>query len=101
MFDKLKTKITGVWRSLPKPVRSAWITAWVTFTGTVLTIAVGLLPLLANAISTKDFEPFFDALSSGATLAISAVLGFVSGLVNGIYRWIRPIEQAYQTTPKD
>lgn len=84
------------WRKLPTAVRSAWITAWVTFTGALLTILVGLLPELANAISSKNFEPFFDNLNTSATLAISAALGFVSGLVNGIFRWLKPIEEAYK-----
>lgn len=94
-------KIKAIWRKIPKPIRSGWITAWVTFTGSLITIAVGLLPVLANAISTKDFKPFFDALNAGATVAISAALGFVSGLVNAIYRWARPIEQAYRTDPPE
>lgn len=95
MLDKLR----AFWRKVPKPLRSGWITAWVAFTGTLFTIAVGLLPKLANAISSKNFEPFYDDLNASATLAISAVTGFVSGCVNAIYRWVRPIEQAYRTDP--
>lgn len=92
-------QIKAFWRKIPTAIRSAWITAWVTFTGALLTILTGLLPELANAISSKNFEPFLNSLNTGATLAISAALGFVSGLVNGIFRWLKPIEQAYRTDP--
>lgn len=98
-MSKLIDKVRAVWRRVPKPIRSGWITAWVTFTGTLLTILTGLLPVLANAISERNFEPFYDALGNGAAVAISAATGFVSGCVNAIYRWVRPIEQAYRTDP--
>jgi hypothetical protein len=98
-MKNIAEKITTIWRKIPRAIRSGWITAWVTFTGTLLTILVGLLPQLANAISSKNFEPFFDALSTSSTLAISASLGFVSGLVNALYRWARPIELAYKMPP--
>lgn len=84
------------WRKLPTAVRSAWITAWVVFIGSLLTIAVGLLPKLAEAVSSKNFEPFYDSLSLEANAAVSAALAFVSGLINGIYRWVKPIEESYQ-----
>lgn len=99
MWNKIKTSLTAFWRKVPKPLRSGWITAWVTFTGTALAIVVGILPVLAEAISTGNYQPFFDHLSVAATLAISAATGFFSGLVNAIYRWINPIAQAYRTDP--
>lgn len=98
-MKQLTEKITAIWRSIPRAIRSGWITAWVTFTGTLLTILTSLLPELANAISTKNFEPFYNGLSNSAALAIAAATGFFSGLVNAVYRWLRPIAQAYQTTP--
>jgi len=92
-------QIVAFWRKLPTAVRSAWITAWVAFTGTLLSILVGLLPVLAEAVSSKNFERFYDSLNLGAAAAISAATGFVSGLINGIYRWIKPIEEAYRKDP--
>lgn len=90
-------QIKAFWRRLPKPVRSAWITAWIVFTGALLSIVTNLLPELANAISEHNFEPFFDRLHADSAAALSAALAFVAGLVNGIFRWLRPIEQAYRT----
>jgi hypothetical protein len=88
--------IRSFWRKLPKPVRSAWITAWVTFVAALLTIVTSLLPELANAISEHNFDPFFDRLHTDSATALSAALAFFAGLVNGIYRWLRPIEQSYR-----
>lgn len=92
---------TRTWRKVPRAVRSGWITAWIVFTGGLLSIVTSLLPTLANAISTKDFAPFFDSLSLAYTASLSLALAFVSGLVNSIYRWLKPIEQAYRTDPPD
>jgi hypothetical protein len=92
-------QIKAFWRKVPKPLRSGWITAWVVFTTALFSLAVGLLPALANAITTKNFEPFYDSLSLATTAGYSAALAFLSGLVNAVYRWIRPIEQAYRTDP--
>jgi len=88
-----------LWRRIPPALRSGWITAWVTFTGTLLTILTGLLPTLADAISSGDFEPFFDALSIGYASAIAAATAFVAGAVNTLWRWLRPIAGAYQLPP--
>lgn len=101
VMDSLTTKITAIWRKIPTAIRSGWITAWVVFTGTLLTIGVGLLPKLAESISTRNFEGFLDSLSLGASAALSAATAFVSGLVNTIYRVLRPIEQAYAQTPPE
>lgn len=92
-------QLTALWRRVPKPLRSGWITAWVTFVSTLLTIGVGLLPKLAEAISSRNFEGFYDSLSLGATAAISAATAFVAGCVNAIYRVLKPIEEAYRTDP--
>jgi ABC-type antimicrobial peptide transport system permease subunit len=92
-------RIRTVWRKIPRAIRSAWITAWVTFVGATLSIITGLLPVLADSISSKNFRPFFDSLNLGWTAALSAALGFVSGLVNGIWRALVPIDKAYQTPP--
>lgn len=98
-LERTYEKLQVLWRRVPKPIRSGWITAWVTLGATFLSIVTTLLPELANAVSTRDFEPFYDSLSVAATLAVSAVTAFFAGLVNAIYRWLRPIEQAYQTPP--
>jgi ABC-type Fe3+ transport system permease subunit len=99
MFQTIKDKVTQIWRATPRAIRSGWITAWVTFTGVLLTILTGLLPALAEAISTRNFEPFYDSLNLAAAAAVSAVTGFVSGIVNAIYRWLRPIADSYKTAP--
>lgn len=96
-MKKVIEQVRTIWRKVPKALRSAWITAWVTFVGAMLSIITGLLPVLANAVSTKDFQPFFDSLIVGWTAALSAALGFVAGLVNGIWRALVPIDKAYQT----
>lgn len=101
-MNKIIEKVTTIWRKIPRAIRSAWVTAWVTFTATILSILTGLLPVVANAISTKNWEPVYNSLDLGLAAAISAALGFLSGLVNGIYRWLRPIEEAYKlNTPPD
>lgn len=98
-MSKLTARITAIWRKIPSAIRSGWVTAWVAFTGTLLTIVTGLLPVLANSISSKNFQPFYDALSTSASLSVSAATGFIAGVVNGIYRFVKPIEQAYNQTP--
>lgn len=85
------------WRRVPTAIRSGWITAWVTFTGTLLTILTGLLPRLAEAISSGNYTGFFDALGLGWAAAVAAATGFVAGLVNAVYRWLVPISTAYRT----
>lgn len=92
-MDQIKT----FWRSIPTAIRSAWITAWVTFVASLFAILTSLLPKLADAISSKNFEPFYNSLSTEANIAISAALAFFAGLVNGIFRWLKPIEEAYRT----
>jgi hypothetical protein len=88
--------VVAFWRRIPKPIRSAWITAWVVFTGALLSIVTSLLPELANAISEHNFEPFFDRLHTDSAAALSAALAFVAGLVNGVYRYLKPIEESYK-----
>lgn len=97
MIDRIKR----LWRKTPRAIRSGWITAWVTFTGSVLSIVTGLLPQLANAITTENFGPFYDSLSVGLAAGVSAALALCAGIVNSVYRWARPIEKAYQTPPGD
>lgn len=98
-LNRIVTRARVVWRKIPTALRSGWITAAVTFVGALATITVGILPVLANAIASRNFEPFFDSLSLGSTAAVSAALAFVSGLGNTVWRWARPIAAAYQTTP--
>ena len=92
-------KLTALWRRVPKPVRAGWITAWITFLSTMLTIATGLLPELATAIGDRNFAPFYNSLNFAATAAVSAATAFLAGLVNAAYRWLKPIEEAYRTDP--
>ena len=98
-MTKLTSRIRAVWLKIPSAIRAGWVTAWVAFTGTLFAIATGLLPVLANAVGSKNFEPFYDALSTSATLALSAASGFLVGLLNAVYRWIKPIERAYNQNP--
>jgi hypothetical protein len=88
-------QIRTFWRKLPTALRSAWITAWVTFVASLFAIFTSLLPKLAEAISSRNFDPFYDSLSTEANIAVSAALAFVAGLVNGVFRWVKPIEEAY------
>lgn len=85
---------------LPSAVRSGWVTGWVAFVGALITIAAGLLPELANAVSSRNFEPFFDRLSIASNAAVSAAFGFVAGCVNTLYRAVRPIARAYPEVPR-
>lgn len=96
----MKTKLTNFWRKIPKALRSGIITAWVVFVGTLFAILTNLLPLLADAISSGNYEPFYESLKLASAAAISAVTAFFSGLVNAIYRWVKPIEDAYKTDQK-
>lgn len=93
----MKVKLINFWRKIPKALRSGIITAWVVFVGTLFAILTNLLPVLADAISSGNYEPFFDSLKFASAAAISAVTAFFSGLVNALYRWIKPIEDAYKT----
>ena len=85
-----------LWRRVPPSIRSGWITAWITFIGGLVSILTGLLPTLADAISTGNFDTFFDALSLGYAAAVSAALAFLVGLLNTLFRWLRPIADAYR-----
>ncbi len=96
-IDDVVARARTIWRRVPPAVRSGWITAWVTFTGTLLTIITGLLPTLADAISSGNFSSFYDALSLGYAAAVSAATAFAAGVVNAVWRWLRPIADAYQT----
>jgi uncharacterized membrane protein len=96
----MKDKLINFWRKIPRALRSGIITAWVTFVGTLVAILTNLLPDLADAISSGNYEPFYESLKFGSAAAISAVTAFFSGVVNAIYRWIRPIADAYKTDPK-
>jgi hypothetical protein len=82
------TQLTALWRRIPKPIRAGWI-------------ATGLLPELATAISSRQFGPFYNSLNIAATAALSAVTAFLAGCVNAIYRWAKPIEESYRTSPPD
>lgn len=97
-MKKITTAVKGFWAKIPNAIRSAWITAWITFIGSVLSIVTGLMPRLSDAISTGNFQPFYDSLSLGYTAAVSAVLAFFAGLVNGVYRWLQPIQNSYRDT---
>ncbi|MCA1806559.1 MAG: hypothetical protein LC687_01655, partial [Actinobacteria bacterium] len=99
MNNNITDTMRTFWRRVPRAIRSGWITAWVTFTGSLLSILTGLLPQLANAITTKNFEPFYNSLSFGFAAGISAALAFFAGVVNSFYRWLSPIAQAYQMPP--
>lgn len=104
MAEKIKRlgrKIQQLWRKTPRAIRSGWITAWATFTGSIVSILTGLLPQLSNAITTENFDPFYNSLSVGLAAGVSAALAFCVGIVNSVYRWARPIEKAYQTPPGD
>lgn len=91
----MKNKIRTLWKKLPTAVRAGWNTAWVTFLGLMVTILTGLLPQLINAISTKNFEPFYDSLNLAMTSALSAVSALVVGCLNVLFRTLKPIEDAY------
>jgi hypothetical protein len=93
------TQLTALWRRIPKPIRAGWITAVITFASTALTILTSVLPELASAISSRNFTPFYDSLSLASTAILSAVTAFLAGLVNVVYRWLKPIEESYRTMP--
>ena len=92
-------RLTAFWRSIPKPLRAGWVTALVTFVSTLFTIATGVLPELATAISARNFEPFYESLNLASTTAVSAVTAFLAGCVNVLWRYLKPIEEAYRTDP--
>ena len=94
-------KVTAAWRKVPRAIRSGWITAWVAFLSTIVAIGTNLLPALVDLITTHDYAKFAEHLSTSATLSVSAVNAFLAGVVNAIYRWLRPIEQSYRTPPSD
>jgi hypothetical protein len=90
------TQIVAFWRKLPTALRSAWITAWVTFVASLFAIATSLLPKLAEAFTSRNFDPFYDSLGAQANVAVSAALALVAGIINGVFRWVKPIEEAYR-----
>lgn len=92
-------RVRVLWRRVPPALRSGWITAWITFTGSLLSILTGLFPLLAESISTGDYAEFFDAVSLASAAAVSAAAAFGAGVLNAVWRWLRPIADAYQTPP--
>lgn len=96
-MNTLLLRLRAAYRRLPSPIRSGWVTAWVTFTGTILALATSLLPTLATAITTRDFAPFLESLALSTQAAFSAVLALAAGVVNAVYRSIRPVERAYVT----
>lgn len=96
-MNLFKLKVRAFWRKVPAPLRAAWVALWVTFTGGLVTIGLNLLPVLANAFTTRNFEPVFDSLSLAATASISLAFGFVGACVNAIYRVIVPVGKAYVT----
>lgn len=98
---KIIEKITFAWRKVPRAIRSGWITAWVAFVSTLLAIGTNLLPALVELITTHDYARFAEHLSTAATLAVAAVNSLLAGIVNAVYRWLRPIEQSYRTPPGD
>lgn len=91
------TRIRSAYRRLPSAVRAGWVTAWVTFVGTLLALATSLLPVLADAITTRSFDTFLSSLALSTQAAFSALLALAAGIVNALYRWLRPIEAAYTT----
>lgn len=101
--------MTEVWnrvrewyKRLPSAIRAAWNTAWIVFVGMMLTILTNLLPAVADLISTRDTEAFYDSLSVAATAAVSAATAFLVAIVNAIYRWLRPVENSYtRDTPAE
>ncbi len=80
---------------IPTPIRAGWTTAWLTFVGVLLTIVTGLLPVLAEAISSGDFAPFYQSLTLAYSAALAAVSALAAGIVNAVYRWLRPIANSY------
>ena len=94
-LKNLWAKITGAYSKLPNAVRAAWNTAWITFTATFLTILIGLLPALVDAITNRNITTFTDSLSVAATAGTAAVTAFLVGIINGLYRWAKPIEGSY------
>jgi hypothetical protein len=99
--SKVVDAFTRFWRKIPRPIRSGWITAWIAFVGTILTITTSLLPHVVELITTHDYAAFSDHLSVTATLSIAAVNSFFAGCLNAVYRWLRPIADAYKLTPDD
>lgn len=99
MFKSIVDRFTRLWRRVPRAIRSGWVTAWVTFVGSLLTIVTNLFPAILDLITTRSPAAFYEQLSVSVTLAISAVSGLLFGVVNAIYRWIRPIADAYQIEP--
>ena len=93
----LLLRIRAAYRRLPAAIRSGWVTAWVTFTGTLIALGTSLLPTLATAITTRDFDPFLDSLALSTQAAFSALLALGAGIVNTLYRFWRPVERAYVT----
>lgn len=94
-MKKIAQTVTDVWRKAPKAIRSGWITAWIAFVSTLLAIGTNLLPALVELVTTHDYAKFAEHLSIAATLAVAAVNSLLAGIVNAVYRWLRPIEQSY------
>jgi hypothetical protein len=85
------TRIRAAWRSLPPAIRSGVITALVTFAGALCVAVLGLLDAVRQWLETGD--PIDYGVATKA--AVSAVIALASGVVNAIYRAIRPPALSY------
>lgn len=85
--------------ALPGAIRAAWNTAWITFLAMMMTILTDLLGALTDAIGSGSYETFYDQLNLAGSAVVSAATAFLVGVLNAVYRWIRPVEASYPNQP--
>ena len=103
---KYKLSIMWMWlyekyRSLPQAIRAAWNTAWITFVGSMLMILTSVLGSLTEVLGSGNYEAFYDHLSFLATALLSAVFAFLIGVLNALYRFIKPVETSYNLPTRE
>ena len=89
-------KIGAAFRKLPSWLRAAIVTGWSTFVAAVALPLLGFIDDLQVWIAGNGEPPNVSQL--GRLLA-AAVLAFVAGVVNAVFRYFRPAETAY--APKE
>ena len=85
-------KIGSTFGRLPSWLRAAINTGWATFVASVALQLLGFIDDLQVWIAGNSEPP--DVKQLGRVLA-AAVLAFVAGLVNAVFRYFKPAEQAY------
>lgn len=85
-------KIGAAFGRLPSWLRAAINTGWATFVAAVALPLLGFLGDLQVWITGAGEPP--DVTQLGRLLA-AALLAFVAGVVNAVFRYFKPVEQAY------